>query len=471
MMLALHSIINRTRPIGEKLQPFLYHWRGLFIILAIIYVSVFEIIEHPNFLTDNKHDFFKEIGVYYSLIFIAAIMFELALRAGRIKNQTISIVNARHNLSLQLSSAKDWDEVVTRVLQYPSSVLKVSATTLLMYKHFSDDYITERSWVKPNEEINIQSNVISRLSCCAYDIQLIAPNVHLVNCERISIKSDGKHVCYHLILNYGSIPVGILNITLPKNKQISDTHAQLFSKTAEDIAIGLSAAKHRQVQHANEVANAASKERLEIARDLHDTLGQNLGYLHLKLDQILTDSDGISCQAKTTELERLRDVANESYELVRNTLVILHHMSDRRISELFNAHTQIIAKRAGLSISIVEEGLPRSIPPDALKQLLFAFKESLYNIERHSGAKNVKVVLSWTDVQLLVRIVDDGNGFEVADEQEDGHYGLHIIYERIHSLGGKVEINSRPGQGTEVMFWLPVSTPVKDYSELLIGES
>ena len=88
----------------------------------------------------------------------------------------------------------------------------------------------------------------------------------------------------------------------------------------------------------------------------------------------------------------------KSYELVRNTLVILHHTDEHRISELFKAHSQIISKRAGFSVSIDEEGLPRSIPPNSVKQLLHAFKESLYNIEKHSGASQVRVFLTWTDI-------------------------------------------------------------------------
>ncbi len=154
---------------------------------------------------------------------------------------------------------------------------------------------------------------------------------------------------------------------------------------------------------------------MEIARDLHDTLGQNLGYLHLKLDQILTAGEKYSLRTLKNELEHLRELANESYELVRNTLVILHHGSDHQINELFKAHTQIIAKRAGISVNIDEEGLPRSIPPNHLKQLLYAFKESLYNIEKHSGASHAKVHLSWTDTHLKVNIWDDGRGFS-SDE-------------------------------------------------------
>ena len=175
-------------------------------------------------------------------------------------------------------------------------------------------------------------------------------------------------------------------IVVPKRQAINHEAIELLSKTAEDMANGLSAARHRQEQHAIEVANAASNERLEIARDLHDTLGQNLGYLHFKLDQLLTENKGEVCQANTSELMRLRELANEFYELVRHTLVILHHNSNHNISKLITAHSQIIAKRAGFKVNIKEEGTPRAISPQTLKQFLHAYKEAMFNIETHSQA-------------------------------------------------------------------------------------
>lgn len=463
----LRSIIDRIRPTFEKVRHFLIRWRRVILLLVTIYVGIFELLEHPDFLTDNTYYFFKEIALYYSLIFIAAVMIELAIKAAIVKNQTIRILDARHKLSMHLSAAKDWDEVVTRVLQYPSSILPVSATSLLIYDQVSNNFKTERNWVAQNEEISIPSIIISGDSCSTDDIRSIAPNIHLVDCEKIAKLSDGKRACYHIPINYGNLPIGILNLILPKHQLIDHEHSQLLSNTAEDIAIGLSAARQRQEQHAIEVANAASNERLEIARDLHDTLGQNLGYLHLKLDQILTTDESQSLISKRSELEQLRDLANESYELVRNTLVILHHRSDHRIGELFNAHSQIIAKRGGLTVSVNEEGEPSFIPPNYLKQLLFAFRESLYNIEKHSGASQAKVCLSWTDTHLRVRIWDDGCGFDPKESTRDGHYGLHIINERIQSLGGKAEINSTLGEGTEVMLWLPLKPPENKQSQIL----
>ena len=460
MVLTQQSIKNLTRPFFDKIRNFLIRWRIVILLFATTFLGIFEIIEHPDFLTDNSYYFFKEIALYYTLIAITAVMVEVAIKAVIAKNQTIKILDARHNLSMQLISAKNWEEVVSRVIQYPASILPVSATSLLIFDEVNDIFTTEASWIAPSENIEIQVKTISRDACCSDDISAIAPNVHLVDCEKFARIGDGNRQCYHISINYGDLPIGMLYMILPQHKYLADEHAQLLSNTADDIAVGLSAANQRQQQHTLEVTQAANNERLEIARDLHDSLGQNLGFMHLKLDQILTAGEKYSLRKLENELEQLRELANDSYELVRNTLVILHHGNDHQINELFKAHTLIIAKRAGISVNIDEEGLPRSIPPNYLKQLLYAFKESLYNIEKHSGASHAKVHLSWTETHLKVNIWDDGRGFSSDDIALEGHYGLHIIDERIRSLGGKSEITSTPGQGTEVMLLLPLLPPM-----------
>ncbi|OGO60664.1 MAG: hypothetical protein A2032_06600 [Chloroflexi bacterium RBG_19FT_COMBO_49_13] len=465
----LHNLKYKTISILDKAYNLLYQLRLLVLILIATFIIAIEIYEHPNFLTDRSRIFFIEVSIYYAFFLIAALMFELAMRASIAKNQTIIILDARHNLSQKLSAANDWDEVVTRVLQYPSSIAPVMATSFLIYDPVLDVYRTERGWLDSDGENEILSVTMPRDSCCSADYRVMTPEIHMINCETVVKISNNKCLCYHMPLNYGDMPVGILNIITAQSRPLEAEQIQLLSNTAEDIAIGLNAAIQRREQQAIEIANAASNERLEIARDLHDTLGQNLGYLHFKLDQILTEGEKRRKQELHAELDRLRDLANESYELVRNTLVILHHSSEHRIIELFNAHAQIIAKRTGIIVNMNEEGLPRLIPPNNLKQLLFAFKESLYNIEKHSGASQAKVCLSWTNSHLKIRIWDDGCGFEVKDATNDGHYGLHIIDERIRSLGGTAKINSSPGQGTEVVLWLPLI--VSDVEKIdMIGE-
>lgn len=311
MTISLHSTLDGTRPFFEKVARFIVRWRIAILLLSSILVGIFELIEHPDFLVDDTYYFFKEIALYYILIFIIAIMVELAIKASIIKNQTIRILDARHNLSMQLISAKNWDEVVDEVLKYPSSILPVSAISLLIYAQYTDTYITERSWVAAHENIDLSVASISRDSCCTEDINPIAPNVHQVDYKSITGMDIGNRKCYHITINYADFPVGLLYIILPKNKQLTQEYAQLLSNTADDIAIGLNAAQQRQIQHAIEVSNAASNERLGIARDLHDTLGQNLGYMHLKLDQILTTQPRKRLGTMQGELEHLRELANE----------------------------------------------------------------------------------------------------------------------------------------------------------------
>jgi signal transduction histidine kinase len=345
MALSAQSINNWTRQVIVKTQPFLIRWRFVILLSISIALGIFELIEHPDFLTDNTLYFFKEMTLYYGLIIITAIMIEIALKSMIAKNQTIRILDIRHILSRQLIASKDWDEVVTKVLQFPASIMDVSATALFIYDQNTKNYISERSWIATSEKSEIQAQIITRDDCCWDDINTLAPNVHQLDCERITKVNQGKRSCYHITINYVGLPIGMFYIILPKHKLLTNEYAQIFSNTAEDIAIGLSTARQRQQQHAVEIVNTAANERLEIARDLHDTLGQNLGYLHFKLDQILTEGGKRHLGKLRPELEHLRTLSNESYELVRNTLVILHHRSNHQISDLFVAHTQIIANR------------------------------------------------------------------------------------------------------------------------------
>jgi nitrate/nitrite-specific signal transduction histidine kinase len=464
-MVVSPRIIEWMLSSARKIQHRVVQWRLLIMLCVASTILFFELIEHPDFLYDDSLYFFKEIAAYFGLIIIIMIMLELNIKANIIKNQTIKILDARHYLSMQLTAAKDWNEVVARVLQYPSTFQPVSAASLMIYHPATDNFTTEQSWIAPNMDINIPTMSISRDLCCANDLRKLTPNIHLVKPGELGTSQDKELLTYHIPLDFGNIQTGILNIHLAKNRPLDEENLQLLSNTAEVMTIGLNAAKQRLQQRTIAIANAATNERLEIARDLHDTLGQNLGYMHLKLDRILSNDQSEFTGGIHKELQGLRDIANESYELVRNTLIILHDQSNHRISDLFSAHAELIAKRTGMKIHISEDGQPHSLPPDYLKQLLFAYKESLANIEKHSGAREVNVNLSWSDTRLKVDIHDNGSGFERDTGPQQGHYGLNIIYDRINSIGGEVEIQSIPDHGTDVIFQLPLSMPNNSFSK------
>jgi len=249
----------------------------------------------------------------------------------------------------------------------------------------------------------------------------------------------------------------MLHIFLPQDQPLKSDQALLLNNTAADIAIVLNTAWQRREHQAQEISNAASDERLEIARDLHDTLGQNLGYIHLILDQILSGRIRPSFAQVKPELNRLRDLANESYELVRSTLIILHHQSERRLSKLFKAHANLISERAGFEVDMREEGQPQVLPPHTFHQLFNIFKEALFNIEKHAHADQVKVLLTWDQAKLTVHIVDNGRGFDPQRIDQTDHFGLKIMEDRLARLGGEIIVSSSPDQGTQIEFWLPLA--------------
>jgi len=94
---------------------------------------------------------------------------------------------------------------------------------------------------------------------------------------------------------------------------------------------------------------------------------------------------------------------------------------------------------------------------DSLVQLLAyqIIREALHNAEKHSGAENASVRI-WIDESSLRLVVeDDGAGFLLEDVDKDKHFGLQLLAERVGASGGRVLVDSSPGEGTRVVATLP----------------
>src|ERR687897_148401 len=97
---------------------------------------------------------------------------------------------------------------------------------------------------------------------------------------------------------------------------------------------------------------------------------------------------------------------------------------------------------------IVEEGFPAGLPAKESVDVLRVLQEALTNARRHSGAGSVEVRLRTENQEMLAEVVDDGRGFDPASVRAG--VGLSAMRERIEGLGGKIEVRSRPGEGTKV---------------------
>ena len=109
---------------------------------------------------------------------------------------------------------------------------------------------------------------------------------------------------------------------------------------------------------------------------------------------------------------------------------------------------------------VVEEGFDAGLSGRESVELLRVLQEALANVRRHSAARNVEVGLRTDDEAILIEVADDGQGFDPGSARAG--MGLVGMRERVEGLGGKIEVRSRPGEGTKVTVRVPVGGGTPD---------
>src|ERR671911_1257846 len=214
------------------------------------------------------------------------------------------------------------------------------------------------------------------------------------------------------------------------------------------VAIGgisLDVTERRRTEEA--LSETRRAERRRIARDLHDIVLQDLsGTLQsLRLTQLQAKKSGISLDFEE-ELGALRRATSG----LRSAIYDLRREKERpflkSVESLVGLNRQATPERE--IRLIVEEGFPVGLPGKESVDVLRVLQEALTNARRHSGAGRVEVRLRTENQEMLAEVVDDGRGFDPASVRAG--VGLSAMRERIEGLGGKIEVRSRPGEGTKV---------------------
>lgn len=194
--------------------------------------------------------------------------------------------------------------------------------------------------------------------------------------------------------------------------------------------------------------------QLDIARDLHDTIGQNIGFLRMKLDH-LSDGGAIKKADLASELQTMTRAANESYDLIRGTLSVLQSVDTAELFQIFSKYAGQIEERSSLQIEFSHHGEPRSVSPGRMRQLFYIFREALTNVEKHAHAQRVEVQINWDEDCLKLTVADDGRGFDPCNTPHGSHYGLKFMQERAELLNGSLNVHSAVGCGTRLEARVP----------------
>jgi nitrate/nitrite-specific signal transduction histidine kinase len=250
--------------------------------------------------------------------------------------------------------------------------------------------------------------------------------------------------------------VGTLVVAFRRVRPTSDDDVRLLARMANQAAIAIENARlYEQVQ-----SLAILEERDRLGREMHDSLGQSLGFLNLKAKLVEDLIAAGRTREAEEELAQMRLTIHEAYDEVRHAILGLRASGAREdLEAALRVQTTRFRDQARLPVTLDVRGPVPALPALAAVQVTRIVQEALTNVRKHAQAGAVTVSLAEEDGHLVVRVRDDGCGFDLAAVQAGAgaRFGLETMRERAESIGGALEVTSVPGEGTTVTLTLPVA--------------
>lgn len=238
-------------------------------------------------------------------------------------------------------------------------------------------------------------------------------------------------------------------------------------KIVEFLCVGVDVTERKQDRHQiqtlnHELLKAQENERYKIARDLHDHIAQDLSSLKIGL-QTLFDKDESASRAAVERVDNLVQLLQRSISEVRN---LAYDLRPPGLDQLGLVNTLFIycedfGKNNDLKIDFIAAGLDDLVlDNDTQINIYRLIQEALHNIKKHALAQEVTVRLVASSPNLILRIIDNGQGFDVkrwrAKSHTEKRMGLHSMIERVGLLNGTIDIRSRIGKGTGIIITIPI---------------
>lgn len=205
------------------------------------------------------------------------------------------------------------------------------------------------------------------------------------------------------------------------------------------------------------------EERDRIAREMHDSLGQILGYLGLKIieiDQLLAAE---RTDAARSALRQMADAVHDSCADVRESILSLKtSLSDEGgLARTLEEYLAKFGEQASMKTEmVIDDRIGLKLAPIAEVQLLRIVQEALTNVRKHAQAKRAWVRIEANNGDTKIIVEDDGKGFDLNEvaRRKGHHFGLQTMRERAEEIGATFDIQTGEGQGTKIIVRLPNGT-------------
>lgn len=230
-----------------------------------------------------------------------------------------------------------------------------------------------------------------------------------------------------------------------------------LSEDLKDVGPALKNAKMKE-DFAIRVIEAQEEERKRISREVHDGPAQMLANVLLRTDLITRSYDEKGVERAIQELRDLKGMVRDTLHEVRRIIYDLRPMAldDLGIVPTLKKYLNSVQDyNEGTYIEFSSRGEDRRMPMNYETAIFRLVQESVNNAIKHGSAKEIRVNFEWLKENVNISIKDNGTGFDMGLTKQNS-FGIVGMKERIDLLDGTMDIQSEIGQGTRIMFIIPI---------------
>src|SRR5437868_1238558 len=287
-----------------------------------------------------------------------------------------------------------------------------------------------------------------------FDGDFVSRNVDIISCSRLqegaseggAVATGGLLSHASIALRFGAQELGLLNAARAKNPHLSTDELQALATIGAQI--GGAVERARLAERAADAARA--EERATLAREMHDTVAQDLAAITLQLESIRRKDD-----APQPRVDIALDLARTALRRVRSSVEGLREdpLAGQSLVAALAGYARRFTSETGVQVLLELRNEPLALSTERESEVFRIAAEALNNIRRHANARRVAVRLRAQDGAAVLTIEDDGRGFDPLKPSRE--FGITGMKERAHRLGAHLAIVSNPGDGTIITLRVP----------------
>jgi two-component system, NarL family, sensor kinase len=368
-------------------------------------------------------------------------------QALRRRSHELSILN---DVARALNASVDLPTLLARALEKVTELLGLSTGWVLLFDESGEPYLAAEQNLPPglSQEPKLMTGWCWCLeSFCDGELDGAA-NIGVMACSRLRklglAKGRTAGLRYHasVPLQVQGERLGMLNVAGPEWRELDADELSLLHTIGDLLGVAVERAR----LHARRLDAAQAEERNRLAREIHDTIAQDLSAIAFQLEAAEALLDG------PVDPDRVRRSVAAALDLTRKGLEETRRsVLDLRAAPLEGRTLAVALADLASERNVIFEGSAPTPLPAAVEVGLYRIaQEALQNALHHAEASRILIRLETSPQRVRLTIEDDGRGFVIGEESSASRFGLIGMRERARLLGGSFELESSPGAGTRV---------------------